>query len=359
LLIPALQQPVAFFQALDIVDAKFGIATFDDRGNDPRLSCRLFGDLTSAIRLTGKKAGQRVNTVNFLTFMQGLGAGVFVTINKLDGRGAKAENVIGVRAFIADADDAAQLSGLHQFTARTGLPPTLMAESGGLAIGPDGAIVPKLQAYWFVEGCPLDQFTPAQELLNSRTGCDPSIKDLARVLRLPGFFHQKRDPRMTRIVDVTGATYDFADFVQRARAAPAVAPVVVSQGRPRAGPPGAPVASPATRDRLRALVAEHEGRLRPAVAAFLAEANERRDNRAGNRYHTLLTVTGALVARGWSDMAIHAAVTVVADQRWGGPSRHKRVQSLIDHARSRQASRIPAGTGRNAVLARAFGGGRG
>jgi hypothetical protein len=201
LLIPDIQHATAFLTTLGGPGAQFAFRTFDDRGDDFRLACSLFGDADWAVRLTGAKAGQRVRTMPFLMCMQKLGAGVFVTINETDGSGAKAEHIRRIRALIADADSAEQVTSLRRFITSTGLVPSMLVESGGLALGPDGALVPKLHAYWRMDGCPVDQFTAAQEILNSRTGCDPAVKDLPRVLRLPGFYNLKREPRMTRIAD--------------------------------------------------------------------------------------------------------------------------------------------------------------
>jgi hypothetical protein len=117
--------------------------------------------------------------------------------------------------------------------------------------------------------------------------------------------------------------------------------------------------SAAPRDRLRVLTAENGGQLRPAAAALLAEARGPDDEGGGNRHHTMLAAVGTLVKYGWPDLAIHAAVTAEADRLWGGPSRHRVVQKMLDHARGREAARIPANSPRRTTLVRAFGGGRG
>jgi hypothetical protein len=192
---------MTFLALLGGPGAQFAFRTFDDRRNDFRLACSLFGDANWAVRLTGAKAGRRVRTMQFLAYMQKLGAGVFVTTNETDGTGAKAEHVRRIRALIADADSAEQVASLRRFINSTGLVPSILVESGGLAIGPDGALVPKLHAYWRMDDCPVEQFTAGQEILNTRTGCDAAVKDLPRVLRLPGFYNLKCEPRMTRIVE--------------------------------------------------------------------------------------------------------------------------------------------------------------
>src|SRR5262249_12827835 len=51
-------------------------------------------------------------------------------------------------------------------------------------------------------GIALDAFTPTQELIAKRFGSDPKVKDLPRVMRLPGFWHRKGEPFMVRIIEV-------------------------------------------------------------------------------------------------------------------------------------------------------------
>jgi hypothetical protein len=89
-------------------------------------------------------------------------------------------------------------------------------------------------------------------------------------------------------------------------------------------------------------VAKHDGQLRPAVHDMLAAARGPGDDGGGTRHHTLLTLVGALVHYGWSDLAIHAGLTLPANELWGGDDRHKVVQDLIDHARRKEAVRTTA-----------------
>ena len=46
-------------------------------------------------------------------------------------------------------------------------------------------------AYWLINDLPLDQFTQVQKALIDRFNSDPSVHDLPRVMRLPGFIHHK------------------------------------------------------------------------------------------------------------------------------------------------------------------------
>jgi RepB DNA-primase from phage plasmid len=46
--------------------------------------------------------------------------------------------------------------------------------------------------YWLVKDAPLDQFKETQTRLAKLVGGDPNVCDLSRVMRLPGFLHQKQ-----------------------------------------------------------------------------------------------------------------------------------------------------------------------
>jgi hypothetical protein len=137
--------------------------------------------------------------------------------------------------------------------------------------------------------------------------------------------------------------YKFSDFMQHVRAAPMVSPMQAGQPRAhRAGlPTGAAIPSQ-PRDQFRALVAKHEGQLRPAVRDMLAAARGPDDEGGGTRHHTLLTLVGALIHYGWSDLAIHAGLTLPANELWGGPDRRETVQGMVNHARRREAARTAA-----------------
>lgn len=107
------------------------------------------------------------------------GYGVFVCVNRTDGRGRKKENITALRALFVDSDNGPLPSEMA-------LQPNIIVESKGGE-----------HAYWFlIDGEPLDKFTEAQTALAKALGTDGSVKDLPRVMRLPGFFHNKSDPYM-------------------------------------------------------------------------------------------------------------------------------------------------------------------
>jgi hypothetical protein len=346
-----------FLNALDRSDARFAFRTIKDHGDGPTIM--FDGGPDFMTQSNGEKRGKRWCTPSRLMLSQTHGDGVFVTINETNGCGAKAEHINRVRALFAEGDTAKQVDGLRAFMVL--VPPSLVVESGGLIRLPDGTTIPKLHVYWLVDGCPVDQFKAAQELLISRANSDPVITDLPRVMRLPGFRHMKHAPRMTRIIIQNDFRYEYPDLLARIKDAPQVRALSSSQNRIHRLQPnvGAPTASPAIRDRLRVLLERHDGRIRNAIAALLAEARGPSDAGGGNRHHTLISTVGYLVHQDWPDLAIHACVTVTANNLWGGDDRRARVQSMIDNFRGRERARMPAAPSqRMAALSRAFGGAR-
>lgn len=119
------------------------------------------------------------------------GAGIFVMVNRgdgvrHDGRSCRTTaSVKKVRALFVDLDGAP-------------LEPLLDAEPA-----PDIIVQSSPQryhGYWTNVDCPLEEFRNAQRALAQRFDGDPSVTDLPRVMRVPGFFHLKGKPFMTRIL---------------------------------------------------------------------------------------------------------------------------------------------------------------
>lgn len=122
------------------------------------------------------------------------GAGVFMMINAGDLKGRKEGNVIGIRANFVDCDKPETL------------PLTLLAASG---LDPDFIVESsqgKYHMYFRVAGCPCDKvlFAGTQVTLAKRLQGDEKVKDMPRVMRLPGFYHAKNPASrfLTRIHEV-------------------------------------------------------------------------------------------------------------------------------------------------------------
>lgn len=157
----------------------FTFQTFDDnKTKDPRKSKVLHGSL---IQHSEELIRLNLN-----------GAGVFVMVNCGDGvihSGKNTcrtnDNIIAVRALFADADG----SPIGPILERCPPPHILVESSPG-----------KWHIYWIVNDTKLEEFKPRQIALATSLGTDPSVNDLARVLRVPGFYHQKSVPFMSRLI---------------------------------------------------------------------------------------------------------------------------------------------------------------
>ena len=179
---PDLEEARRFLNLLD-PGGRFTFQTFLDKKDVQK-----FGKLSRVLH------GSLDEHATTLVSLNDQGAGVFVMVNEGDGithdgnrtcRSAK--NVIRVRAAFVDLDGSPLEPVLKARVA-----PSIIVESSPM----------RWHAYWRLDDCPLDRFTPIQTALAERFAGDPSVSDLPRVMRLPGFIHHKHDPFMTRIVDI-------------------------------------------------------------------------------------------------------------------------------------------------------------
>ncbi len=149
------------------------------------------------VKRPGKKdydpnAGWRHGTLeqhaDLLTRLNTRGAGVFVMVNAGDGNGRAAENVVKIRAQFIDTDGA-------PYPADLPLKPHLVVQSSP----------GRWHLYWCVDGVLLDSFSTLQKALAEHYGTDPSVNDLPRVMRLPGFYHRKGEPVMVELLEANDA----------------------------------------------------------------------------------------------------------------------------------------------------------
>ena len=145
--------------------------------------------------------GDFAGVADALACLQQRRAGIFVTVNATDGRGRQAHNIERVRAVFVDLDGAPLAPAL-----KAGLEPHIVVESSP----------GRFHAYWLTDNCPLDQFGRVQRALARRFNGDPSVHDLPRVMRLPGFRHFKGEAQTTKLLDGIGTTappYPLAEIV--------------------------------------------------------------------------------------------------------------------------------------------------
>jgi putative DNA primase/helicase len=152
-----------FLTALDPSTLNFTFQFFDDNADRKRKD------------LTGFVHGSLAQHWDTLCRLNAQGAGIYVTINATDFKGRSAANIVRIRSLFIDLDKAGPLP--EKFHAE----PHIVVESSR----------DKYHVYWLVRDCPVDQFTALQIRLIAAYDSDAKPKDLSRVLRLPGFIHEK------------------------------------------------------------------------------------------------------------------------------------------------------------------------
>jgi RepB DNA-primase from phage plasmid len=123
-----------------------------------------------------------------LVQLSNAGAGVYVVVNETNFQGRTAADIIRVRAYIADLDGA-PLDSLKRLKLR---PHIITQTSPG-----------RYHAYWLVQGAALDQYKDMQKRLAKLVDADENVCDLPRVMRLPGFPHQKQPDQPFMVEYVT------------------------------------------------------------------------------------------------------------------------------------------------------------
>lgn len=176
---PNLQQAERFVALL----AEAEPVTFQTFSDTPEAKAKKTAN--KADHLAQKLHGSIAGNAAKLARLNAKGAGIFVTVNATDLRGRKKDNIIRVRAVFVDLDGAP----LEPVLA-CGLAPHVVVESS------QG----RWHAYWRVHGLALEQFGDVQKAIAARFTGDESICDLPRVMRLPGFWHRKGTPFLTRII---------------------------------------------------------------------------------------------------------------------------------------------------------------
>ena len=165
---------------LESIGGLFTFQTFDDSPAKRRELVRV---------MHGSFSGN----LSALTELNRAGAGIFFCVNETDLKGRSTANVTRVRALFADFDD---YDPFREFDYE--LKPSFVVESSP----------GKYHCYWLLgDELPLEQFKPLQKLLAAKLGSDPSINNLDRVLRVPGFAHQKGEPFIVQIIEQSGARY--------------------------------------------------------------------------------------------------------------------------------------------------------
>ncbi|MEI4196442.1 phage/plasmid primase, P4 family, partial [Roseovarius sp. E0-M6] len=163
--IPDFEEAQKFLDLLDNNATFWTFQTFDDDADRKSKS------------LARVLHGTLADHFDTLAKLQEDGAGVFVTINETDGKGRGKRNIVCVRAQYIDLD------GAKLEPVRDWLEPDIICETSP----------GRWHVYWRVRDTPLEKFSAVQKRLIRAFDADSGVHDLSRVMRLPGFLHQKRD----------------------------------------------------------------------------------------------------------------------------------------------------------------------
>ena len=113
------------------------------------------------------------------------GSAVWAQINA--GTGRKDADITRIRAYFVDQDH-----GSTELLFNSVHPADIIVESS----------LNKFHGYWLTGHAPLAQYADRMHALADKFESDHSICNLGRVMRLPGFFHHKGEPFMSRIVKI-------------------------------------------------------------------------------------------------------------------------------------------------------------
>lgn len=176
---------------LDFVagDDQIGFRTFDDQELARVAPVKLYGRFEDC-SLKLKRQNEK-------------GSGVFWVVNHTKDNNQTDSSIDSIRAVFVDLDGAP----LYPVFDSDPAPHVILESSKG-----------KYHAYWLVTGdFPVKEFSRFQKALARKYKGDPTVHNLSRVMRIPGFLHQK-DPNnkfVTRIMQMTpNMPYEPGDLVE-------------------------------------------------------------------------------------------------------------------------------------------------
>ena len=145
--------------------------TFCDKGINKRLIKQLHGTIEEHLKT--------------LTKLNQKGAGIYFTVNETNLKGRTTEHIKRVRAVFIDLDG-------YPLPKKFELQPHMIVETSPK----------KYHCYWLTDDIPMASFTLFQQALSFKFNADSKVKDLPRVMRVAGFYHNKRKPFPVKIVSM-------------------------------------------------------------------------------------------------------------------------------------------------------------
>jgi hypothetical protein len=152
---------------------------------DEDISFRTFSDREEGNSNPRNFYGKFKNLSQKLILQNRAGSGVFWVVNRTDGPGTTDASIVGIRALFVDLDGAP----IEPVLSAILRPQVVLETSSG-----------KFHAYWVVKpGITPQAFTVYQKALAEIFGGDRVVSNPSRVMRLPGFYHQKNEPYLSKI----------------------------------------------------------------------------------------------------------------------------------------------------------------
>jgi len=145
--------------------------TFCDKGINKKLIKQLHGTIEQHLKT--------------LTKLNQKGAGIFFCPNQTNLKGRTTQHIESVRAVFIDLDG-------NPMPKKFELQPHMIIQTSPK----------KYHCYWITNDIPTASFSLFQEALAEKFNADPKVKDLPRVMRLPGFHHNKRKPFPVKIINM-------------------------------------------------------------------------------------------------------------------------------------------------------------
>lgn len=146
---------------------KFCVQTFDDNDTDEKDN--------SLIR-----CGKPLEfTKDELKNLNKKGAGIYFTVNQFPEGRRRQTDCVGINAWYAESDTL-PIEVQRENLRNSPLPPSFIVKSKK-----------SLHAYWLAKDATKENFIKIQMGLRDKFQGDTTMKDIARVLRIPGFLHQK------------------------------------------------------------------------------------------------------------------------------------------------------------------------
>lgn len=133
--------------------------------------------------------GNLATLANQLIDYNNRGYGIFMTVNAMKPNGARTlDNVDFIRTHVVDVDDVLTAQDSYQRAVSSAMPPHFAVQSS------QG----KFHLYWLVQPYTGNDFYTAQQrkLCQLYNG-DSNVIDATRVMRVPGFLHNKSTPQLT------------------------------------------------------------------------------------------------------------------------------------------------------------------